>query len=77
MLSVKSPLPGTFYQTPGPGEKPFKKKGDKVSEGDIIGLVEVMKTFIEVKSEITGTFENYEIDNEDPIEAGQVIAILV
>ena len=29
MLSVKSPLPGTFYQTPGPGEKPFKKKGDK------------------------------------------------
>ncbi len=76
MLSIKSPLPGTFYLTPSPGEEPFKKKGDKVLEGDMIGLIEVMKTFIEVKSDKSGTFESYEINNEDPVQPGQVIANL-
>tara|TARA_B100000900_G_C20062915_1_gene506721 strand:- start:285 stop:518 length:234 start_codon:yes stop_codon:yes gene_type:complete len=76
MISIKSPLPGTFYLTPAPGEKPFKKNGDKVTEGDIIGLVEVMKTFVEIKSEDNGIFDNYLIKNEDPVEAGQEIAHL-
>ena len=50
MSDIQSPLPGTFYFTPSPGEPSFKSAGDSVSEGDVIGLIEVMKTFIEVKA---------------------------
>ena len=52
MSDIQSPLPGTFYFTPSPGEPSFKSAGDNVSEGDVIGLIEVMKTFIEVKATI-------------------------
>ncbi len=76
MTSIKSPLPGTFYQKPSPEELEFKKPGDTVAIGDVVGLVEVMKTFVEVKAEISGTFASYEIDDEEPIQAGQTIATL-
>ena len=42
---VVSPLPGTFYRKPSPESPPFKQDGDAVAVGDVIGLVEVMKTF--------------------------------
>lgn len=74
MATIQSPLPGTFYHRPDPAAAPFKSKGDPVAVGDAIGLVEVMKTFIEVKSEISGTFEDYQVDNEAPVTAGQVLA---
>jgi biotin carboxyl carrier protein len=74
MATIQSPLPGTFYHKPDPDSAPFKSKGDPVAVGDAIGLVEVMKTFIEVKSEISGTFEGYEAANEAPVTAGQVLA---
>lgn len=74
MANIQSPLPGTFYHKPDPASAAFKSKGDAVAVGDAIGLVEVMKTFIEVKSEIAGTFETYVADNEAPVTAGQVLA---
>lgn len=74
MATIQSPLPGTFYHKPDPTSAAFKSKGDAVAVGDAIGLVEVMKTFIEVKSEIAGTFEAYVADNEAPITAGQALA---
>ena len=76
MTDIQSPLPGTFYFTPSPGEPSFKSKGDAVSEGDVIGLIEVMKTFIEVKATEAGTFDSYVVENEQPVQAGQVIAKL-
>ncbi|MEQ8656402.1 MAG: acetyl-CoA carboxylase [Hyphomicrobiales bacterium] len=74
MANIQSPLPGTFYHKPDPNSPPFKAKGDSVAIGDTIGLVEVMKTFIEVKAEIAGSFESYVADNEAPVTAGQVLA---
>ena len=76
MADIQSPLPGTFYHRPSPEEAPYKTTGDAVAVGDVIGLVEVMKTFIEVKSEIAGTFSGYAADNEAPVTAGQVLATL-
>ncbi len=76
MTDIQSPLPGTFYSTPSPGEPSSKNNGDAVSEGDVIGLIEVMKTFIEVKATEAGTFDSYVVDNEQPVQAGQVIAKL-
>lgn len=76
MPSIPSPLPGTFYIRPNPESDPFKKSGDAVAVGDTIGLVEVMKTFIEVQSEIAGTFTSYSTEDAAPVTAGQDLAEL-
>ncbi len=76
MPNIPSPLPGTFYIRPNPESDPFKKTGDSVGVGDTIGLIEVMKTFIEIKSEIAGTFARYVSDDAAPVTAGQDLAEL-
>jgi len=76
MADIQSPLPGTFYHRPSPEEAPYKTSGDAVAVGDVIGLVEVMKTFIEVKAEAAGTFGGYAAENESAVTAGQVLATL-
>lgn len=76
MAQILSPLPGTFYTRPNPDSDPFKKAGDAVSATDTIGLVEVMKTFIEIKAEADGTFAGYVVDEGAPVTAGQPLAEL-
>lgn len=76
MPNIPSPLPGTFYIRPNPESYPFKKSGDAVAVGDTIGLIEVMKTFIEIKSEIVGSFTRYVTDDAAPVTAGQDLAEL-
>ncbi len=71
---IVSPLPGTFYRRPAPDQPPFKADGDTVAAGDTVGLIEVMKSFQEVKAEVDGTIVRFLIENEDPIMAGQPIA---
>ena len=68
---ILSPLPGTFYRRPAPDQPAYKDDGDAVAEGDVIGLVEVMKSFNEVKAEVSGTVVKFLVDNEDPVMAGQ------
>lgn len=74
MKQILSPLPGTFYRKPAPDQSPFKSEGDVVAAGDTVGLVEVMKSFHEVTSEIAGKITRFLIGNEEPIMAGQPIA---
>jgi biotin carboxyl carrier protein len=76
MTEIPSPLPGTFYQRPEPDAAPYKSKGDDVAVGEVIGLIEVMKTFIEVKAESAGTFESYLAENAAPVQAGAALARL-
>lgn len=71
---ILSPLPGTFYRRSAPDKPPYKESGDKVEKGDVVGLVEVMKTFYEVKAEVAGKITQFHIENEDAIQAGQAIA---
>jgi len=68
---ILSPLPGTFYRKPGPDKPAFKIVGDAVAVGDVIGLVEVMKSFIEVHADTAGKVARFLVDNEDPVMAGQ------
>jgi len=68
---VLSPLPGTFYRRPAPDKPPYKDKGDDVAVGDVIGLVEVMKSFHEVKAEAAGKVTKFLVENEDAVMAGQ------
>ncbi len=74
MTAIQSPLPGTFYHKPSPEEPPYKTEGDAVAVGDVIGLVEVMKTFIEVKAEAEGTFVKYMVEDAAPVTAGETLA---
>ena len=53
-MAVCSPILGTFYRAPSPGEKPFVEVGQKVAVNDTIGLIEVMKLFNSVKAEVGG-----------------------
>jgi biotin carboxyl carrier protein len=73
-IEIKSPLPGTFYRASSPDAPPFKEDGDAVASGDVIGVIEVMKTFHEVTAQSAGTNITFLADNEEPIMAGQVIA---
>ncbi|MGO4869843.1 MAG: acetyl-CoA carboxylase [Roseiarcus sp.] len=68
---ILSPLPGTFYRRPAPDKPPFKAVGDAVAVGDVIGLIEVMKTFIEVHADASGPILRFLADNEEPVMAGQ------
>ena len=76
MTDIISPLPGTFYRKPDPNAAPFKATGDAVAAGDTIGLIEVMKTFIEVKAEAAGVFSDYVAQDAAPVSAGDVLAKL-
>ena len=73
---IRSPLPGTFYRKPSPEAAPFVENGASVAVGDVIGLVEVMKSFHEVKAEIAGDKIVFRIDNEDAVTAGAILAEL-
>jgi len=74
MAQIQSPLPGTFYRSSAPGTPPFKADGDAVAVGDVIGLIEVMKSFHEVRSEVAGTNIRFDVDDEEPVMAGAVLA---
>ncbi|MGH3087206.1 MAG: acetyl-CoA carboxylase [Rubrobacteraceae bacterium] len=71
MSTVKAHLPGTFYRRPDPESEPYVNEGDSVSAGDVVGLIEVMKSFHEVRSEESGTVSKILIENEDAVDAGQ------
>ena len=64
-------MPGTFYRRPDPESDPYVKEGDSVSAGDTIGLIEVMKSFHDVKAEEDGTISKFLVENEEAVDAGQ------
>lgn len=68
---ILSPLPGTFYRRPAPDKPTFKSDGDVVAVGDVVGLIEVMKSFIEVHADAAGKIVRFIVDNEEPVMAGQ------
>ncbi len=68
---ILSPLPGTFYRKPAPDQPPYKEEGESVAVGDVIGLVEVMKSFHEVKADAGGKVVKFLAENEGAVMAGQ------
>ena len=73
---IRSPLPGSFYRRPAPDQPPFKEVGDVVAVGDTIALVEVMKTFHEVKADASGTIASFDVEDSEPVTPGQVLVSL-
>ena len=68
---ILSPLPGTFYRRPAPDKPMYKNEGDTIAIGDVIGLIEVMKSFNEVKADAAGKIVKFIAENEEPVMAGQ------
>jgi acetyl-CoA carboxylase biotin carboxyl carrier protein len=71
--TIKSPLPGTFYRRPNPTSDPYVDEGDEVTTGDVVGLVEIMKSFHEIQADADGRIARFLVQNEDLVDAGQDI----
>lgn len=69
--TVKAPMPGTFYRRPDPESDAYVEEGSSISAGDTIGLVEVMKSFHEIKAEEDGTVSKVLVEDEEAVSAGQ------
>ena len=69
--TVRAQMPGTFYRRPDPESDPYVEEGDQVSAGDTVGLIEVMKSFHEVKAEEEGTIARFLVESEEAVDAGQ------
>ncbi len=68
---VRSPIVGTFYESPSPGSPPFVKPGDVVAVGQILCIVEAMKLMNEIESDVAGEIVKKLVANNAPIEYGQ------
>ena len=74
--TIKSPLPGTFYRRPNPAADPYVSEGDEVKAGDVVGLIEIMKSFHEIQSDADGVVASFLVENEDLVDSGQAIIAL-
>jgi len=76
MPTIPSPLPGVFYRRPAPDKDEYVREGDTVSEGQTIGLIEVMKNFTELKATASGTVTQFLVDDSAEVSVGQDVAVL-
>lgn len=74
--AVKSPMVGTVYLSPEPGSAPFVRPGDTVSQGQTLLIVEAMKTMNPIAAPKAGKVVEILVDNEEPVEYGQPLAII-
>jgi acetyl-CoA carboxylase biotin carboxyl carrier protein len=68
---IKSPIVGTYYESPSPGAPPFIKPGDTVETGQVLCIVEAMKLMNEIESDVSGEVVKILVTNGQPIEYGQ------
>jgi biotin carboxyl carrier protein len=76
MAQILSPLPGTFYRRPSPDQPAFKEVGDTVAVGEVVGIVEVMKSFNQVTADMAGTITAFLAEDEDAVMPGQPLVDL-
>ncbi len=74
--SVKSPIVGVVYLSPDPTKPDYVSVGDTVKEGDIVCLIEAMKTFNPVKAHRSGTVSKILVESGDPVEYGESLMII-
>ena len=74
--TVRSPIVGTFYESPSPGSPPFVKPGDMVELGQVLCIVEAMKLMNEIESDVAGEMVKRLVNNGQPIEYGQELFVI-
>ena len=75
-ITVKSPMIGTFYRTPGPDKDPFVNVGDTINSGDKVCIIEAMKTFNEIEAEVSGKIVKVLVDNASPVDYDQPLFLV-
>jgi acetyl-CoA carboxylase biotin carboxyl carrier protein len=75
-ITVKSPMIGTFYRSSGPDKDPFVNVGDSIAKGNTLCIIEAMKLFNEIESEVTGKIVKVLVDDASPVEYDQPLFLV-
>jgi acetyl-CoA carboxylase biotin carboxyl carrier protein len=76
LIEIKSPMIGTFYRSAGPDKPPFVEVGQTIKPGDKVCIIEAMKLFNEIESEISGTIVKVLVNDSTPIEYDQPLFLV-
>jgi acetyl-CoA carboxylase biotin carboxyl carrier protein len=76
MKAVTAPMVGTFYRAPSPDAPPFVAEGDQVDAGQTVCIIEAMKLFNEIQSEVRGRVARVLVENGTPVEYGQPLLLI-
>jgi acetyl-CoA carboxylase biotin carboxyl carrier protein len=75
-VTVKSPMIGTFYRRPSPDKELFVNVGDEINEGTVVCVIEAMKLFNEIESEVSGKIVKILVDDQSPVEYDQPLYLV-
>lgn len=75
-LEIRSPMVGTFYRSSSPDKPPYIKVGDQIQQGSVVCIIEAMKLFNEIESEITGRIAKVMVEDATPVEYDQVLFLV-
>ncbi len=76
LVTIRSPMIGTFYRAPGPDKEPFVKVGDEIEAGQVLCIIEAMKLFNEIESEHRGRIVRILVENAQPVEYDQPLFLI-
>lgn len=76
LITVKSPMIGTFYRSSGPDKDPFVSVGQSISKGDTVCIIEAMKLFNEIEAEVSGKIVKVLVDDASPVEYDQPLFLV-
>lgn len=76
LLTIKSPMIGTFYRQSGPGKPIFVSVGDEVEAGQVVCIIEAMKLFNEIESEVSGKIVKILVEDASPVEFDQPLFLV-
>jgi acetyl-CoA carboxylase biotin carboxyl carrier protein len=76
LITIKSPMIGTFYRSPGPDKSVFVNIGDEIKPGKVICIIEAMKLFNEIESEVSGRIVKVLVDDATPVEYDQPLFLV-
>jgi acetyl-CoA carboxylase biotin carboxyl carrier protein len=76
LITIKSPMIGTYYKTPSPDKPAFVNVGDEIKVGQVLCIVEAMKLFNEIESEVAGRIVKILVENSSPVEYDQPLFLV-
>lgn len=76
LVTISSPMVGTFYRSPAPDEPPFVNVGDRISTGQTVCIIEAMKLMNELEAEVSGEIVEVLVNNAEPVEFGQALMLV-
>ncbi|MBI2968010.1 MAG: acetyl-CoA carboxylase biotin carboxyl carrier protein [Bacteroidetes bacterium] len=76
LYTLKAPMVGTFYRSPSPDKPPFFNAGDEIKKGQVICIIEAMKLFNEIESDVSGKIVQLLVDDAKPVEFDQPLFLI-